>query len=197
MSLLTALSLNLVIRTKGQMATDICTEVHADSIRLRLGSSGMNVLGQSVPWDYHDMVLRYLPSSDAVLDIGTGAGKRLSDLAPAFGHGLGIDADPEMARLARENPAGNLSFGLCSQRPESVPQTFDVILDRHAPLDLAAIAAHMGPGGYFITEQVGERNMACMKAALGQPPSPPPIGPKAIVASSLRPLASSSTTLST
>ncbi len=151
--------------------------------------SGMNVLRQPVPWDYHDVVMRYLRSSDAVLDVGTGAGERLSDLAPAFGHGLGIDTDPEMVRLASENPAGNLSFRVCSQRLESVPQTFEVILDRHAPFDLAAIAAHLRPGGYFITQQVGERNMACVKAALGQPPSPPPIGRQAIAASGLRPLA--------
>jgi SAM-dependent methyltransferase len=151
--------------------------------------SGMNVLRQPVPWEYHDVVLRYLQSSHVVLDVGTGAGERLRDLAPWFGQGLGIDADPDMVRLARQNPAGNLRFRVCSERLESVPETFGVILDRHAPFDLAAIAAHLRPGGYFITQQVGERNMACVKAALGQPPSPPAIGRQAIAASGLRPVA--------
>jgi hypothetical protein len=64
-----------------------------------------------------------------------------------------------------------------------------VILDRHAPFDLTAIAARLRPGGYFITQQVGERNMACVKSVLAQPASPPPIGLQAIVASGLRPLA--------
>jgi SAM-dependent methyltransferase len=151
--------------------------------------SGMNALRQPVPWDYRDVVLRYLRSSDVVLDVGTGAGEKLRDLAPSFGQGLGIDADPGMVRLARQNPAGNLRFRVCSERLESVPETFDVILDRHAPFALHAIAAHLRPGGYFITQQVGERNMACVKAALGQPPSPPPIRQQAIAASGLRPLA--------
>jgi SAM-dependent methyltransferase len=151
--------------------------------------SGMNVLRQPVPWDYHDVVLSYLRSSDVVLDVGTGAGERLHDLAPSFGHGLGIDVDPEMVRLADENPADNLSFRVGSQRLESVSQAFDVILDRHAPFDLSAIAAHLRPGGYFITQQVGERNMACVKAALGQTASPPPIQRQAIEASGLRPVA--------
>jgi SAM-dependent methyltransferase len=152
--------------------------------------SGMNVLRQPVPWDYHDVVLHYLRSSDVVLDVGTGAGERLRELAPSFGQGLGIDADPGMVRLARQNPAaGNLSFRVCSERLESVVETFDVILDRHAPFDLNALVAHLRPGGYFITQQVGERNMACVKAALGQPPSPPPIQRQAIAASGLRPLA--------
>jgi SAM-dependent methyltransferase len=152
--------------------------------------SGMNVLVQPVPWEYHDVVLRYLRSSDVVLDVGTGAGERLRDLASSFGHGLGIDADPEMVRLAREDPAaGNLRFRVGSERLESVPETFDVILDRHAPFDLGAVAAHLRPGGYFITQQVGERNMACVKAALGQPPGPPPIRRQAVAASGLRLLA--------
>ena len=42
---------------------------------------------------------------------------------------------------------------------------------------------------HFISQQVGERDMACVKAALGQPPSPSPIGRQAIAASGLRPLA--------
>jgi SAM-dependent methyltransferase len=152
--------------------------------------SGMNLLVQPVPWEYRDVVLRYLRASDVVLDVGTGAGERLRELAPSFGHGLGIDADPGMVRLARENSvADNLRFQVGSERLESVPQAFDVILDRHAPFDLSAIAAHLRPGGYFITQQVGERNMACVKAALGQPPGPPPIQRQAIVASGLRPLA--------
>jgi len=64
-----------------------------------------------------------------------------------------------------------------------------VIIDRHAPFDLSAVAAHLRPGGYFITQQVGERNMACVKAALGQPASPPAIQAQAIAASGLRLLA--------
>jgi SAM-dependent methyltransferase len=158
-------------------------------VRTRRGwdFSDMNVLRQPVPWEYQDVVRRYLRPSDVVLDIGTGGGEKLRDLAPSFAHGLGIDADPEMVRLARENPAsGNLSFGVGSERLESVTETFDVIIDRHAPFDLSAIAAHLRPDGYFITQQVGERNMACVKAALGQPSSPPAIGRQAIAASGLR-----------
>jgi SAM-dependent methyltransferase len=161
-------------------------------IRTRRGwdFSGMNVLRQPVPWEYQDVVLRYLRSSDAVLDIGTGGGERLGDLARSFGHGLGIDADPEMVLLASENPAaGNLGFRVCSERLESVPETFDVIIDRHAPFGLSVVAAHLQPGGYFITQQVGERNMACVKAPLGQSPGRPPIGRQAIAASGLRLLA--------
>jgi SAM-dependent methyltransferase len=166
-------------------------ELLAD-VRTRRGwdFTGMKVLRQPVPWEYLDVVLQYLRASDVVLDVGTGAGERLRDLASSFGHGLGIDADPEMVRLARENQvAGNVSFRVGSERLESVPESFDVVLDRHAPFDLTAIEAHLRPGGFFITQQVGERNMACVKAALGQAIGPPPIQRRAIASSGLRVLA--------
>ena len=146
--------------------------------------------GRGEAWDYLDVVPRYLRPSDAVLDVGTGAGEMLRVLASSFGCGLGIDADPEMVWLAREKPApGNLSFQVCSKQLDSVPGFFDMILDRHAPFDLSAIAARLRPGGYFITQQVGERNMAYVKAALGHAPGRPLIQRYTIAASGLRLLA--------
>ncbi|HXL90632.1 MAG TPA: class I SAM-dependent methyltransferase [Streptosporangiaceae bacterium] len=162
------------------------------SVRPRRGwdFSSMSDLRQPVPWEYHEVVLRYLRPSGAVLDIGTGGGDRLRNLAGAFGSGLGIDMDPAMVRFATENSAvPNVSFRVCSDRLESVPETFDVIINRHAPFDPSAVAAHLRPGGYFITQQVGERNMACVKAALGQPPEPPAIQRQSFAASELRLLA--------
>ncbi|MGH3599050.1 MAG: hypothetical protein ACRDQH_02030, partial [Pseudonocardiaceae bacterium] len=49
-----------------------------------------------------------------------------------------------------------------------VSGTFDVVLNRHAAFDLDAVAGHLRPGGTFITQQVGERNMEVVRAALGQ-----------------------------
>jgi SAM-dependent methyltransferase len=152
--------------------------------------SSMSDARRPVPWEYREVVLRYLRPSDTVLDIGTGGGERLRDLAGAFGSGLGIDVDPAMVRFATENSAmPNLSFRVGSDRLESVPETFDVIIGRHAPFDRGAVAAHLRPGGYFITQQVGERNMACVKAALGQPPEPPAIQRQSFAGSELRLLA--------
>ncbi|MCK4450123.1 MAG: class I SAM-dependent methyltransferase [Anaerolineae bacterium] len=53
-----------------------------------------------VPWDYADVVRRYLQPSSRVLDIGTGGGERFLALAPHFGAGVGIDADPTMIQVA-------------------------------------------------------------------------------------------------
>jgi SAM-dependent methyltransferase len=152
--------------------------------------SCMNILRQPVPWSYHDLVVRYLRPNDSVLDIGTGGGESFSRLATSFDRGLGIDIDARMIRLAVANPtSGNIRFRVGSARLEAISETFDVILDRHAPFDLDAIASHLKPAGYFVTQQVGERNMACVKAALGQEKTQPPVQRQAFTASRLRLLA--------
>jgi SAM-dependent methyltransferase len=152
--------------------------------------SRMNVLRQPVPWNYQDLVVRYLRPTDSVLDIGTGGGETFGQLASFFGRGLGIDTDAEMIQLAAANSiAGNVRFHVGSARLEAVSETFDVILDRHAPFDSDAIAAHLNPVGYFVTQQVGERNMACVKAALEQEITQPPVQRQAFTASGLRLLA--------
>ena len=136
----------------------------------------MNVLREPVPWEYAEIVARYMRPSDDVLDIGTGGGEQFSRMAALFSRGLGIDIDPEMIRLAgRTSAATNLEFRVCSARLEHVMASFPVITNRHSELDLAAIAAHLRAGGYFVTQQVGERNMACIRAALGQPAGSPPL----------------------
>ena len=50
-------------------------------------------------------VLRLLASEHLarVLDAGTGTGRMLELLAPHIGHGVGIDASPDMLAIAREN----------------------------------------------------------------------------------------------
>jgi SAM-dependent methyltransferase len=152
--------------------------------------SRMNVLRQPVPWNYHDLVVRYLRLNDSVLDIGTGGGETFSQLAKSFGQGLGIDTDAQMIQLAVANSASaNVRFRVGSARLETISETFDVILDRQAPFDLDAIAAHLKPAGYFVTQQVGERNMACVQAVLGQEITQPPVQRQAFTASRLRLLA--------
>src|SRR3954452_5672435 len=116
-----------------------------------------------VPWEYEEVVRRYLRPADRVLDIGTGGGERFLALAPSFGLGVGVDADPEMVRAARENTpaalAERVSFVAGPVEMLPVPDTsFDVVLSRHAPVDVAEVMRALRPGGYCITQQVGAQN---------------------------------------
>jgi SAM-dependent methyltransferase len=131
------------------------------------------------PWSYLDAVREVLTGDDDVLDVGTGGGERLIELSPYFGHALGIDIDPSMIAVALENGShvAHVDFAVDDASLTSVPTTFDVILNRQAPYDLAAVAGHLRPGGRFITQQVGERNMRNVLSALGHQPGERTISP--------------------
>jgi SAM-dependent methyltransferase len=147
----------------------------------------MNAVRAPVPWEYGQVVTQYARPSDDVLDIGTGDGARFCALAGSFGWGFGIDPDPEMVRLAaRTSTAVNVDFGVCSARLEGVTATFQLILNRHAPVELPTIASHLRPGGHFITQQVGERNMACVRRALGLAAGEAPISAARVTGAGLR-----------
>ena len=130
----------------------------------------MSILQEPAPWEYSAVVREYLRPNSTVLDIGTGGGERLLGLAPHFKWALGIDVDPEMVTVAGQNGSdvSNVTFRLASDQLDLVEESFDIVLDRQAPFDLDAIWQHLVPGGYFITQQVGERNMRVVKRVLGQ-----------------------------
>jgi SAM-dependent methyltransferase len=147
----------------------------------------MNVIRQQRPWVYGRVVRRYLNAAHIVLDIGTGDGAFFATLGNAFASGVGIDPDPEMIAIARAAPgAQNIDFRLGAADMHGISQAFDVIINRNAPLDYNAIAGHLEPGGYFITQQVGERNMMCVKHAIGHPLGSPVISRAAVEAGGLR-----------
>ncbi|MGI8688726.1 MAG: class I SAM-dependent methyltransferase [Thermomicrobiales bacterium] len=116
-----------------------------------------------VPWEYSDVVRRYLRPDDRVLDVGTGGGERFLALAPSFGVGVGIDPDPAMIETARENTPAALAEKVMfiEGQAEALPTrdtSFDVVLNRHAVVDVAEVVRALRPGGYFITQQVGAQN---------------------------------------
>lgn len=116
-----------------------------------------------VPWDYPEVVRRYLRADHRVLDVGTGGGERFLGLAPHFESGLGVDASEAMVATARANTpaslAGKVAFARMRAEQLAVePASFDVVLNRHAPLCPAEIVPVLRTGGVFITQQVGPRN---------------------------------------
>src|SRR5688572_31720671 len=125
-----------------------------------------------IPWDYMDVVRRYLRPTDRVLDVGTGGGERFLRLAPSFGEGVGIDALDAMVRTARENTppelAGKVRFEL--MRDDALTfadESFDVVLCRHAEARPGPVARVLRPGGYCVTQGVGERNTRSVCDAFG------------------------------
>lgn len=145
--------------------------------RLGWDFSRMNTVREPVPWDYVEEVKKYLDPDDDVLDIGTGGGERFITLAPYFRSGVGIDIDKEMVKTAQQNAHGiaNVTFMVLDEKLAGLNRRFNIIINRHAPFDLDAVKSHLLPGGYFITQQVGEKNMRNIKEVLGKPVGRPVI----------------------
>ena len=132
--------------------------------------------GERTGWDYVEIVRRYLHPEDRVLDIGTGGGERFLELATGFDNGVGIDFDPEMLQVARENAnqqlASHVSFEpMYARHLRFSDGSFDVVLNRHAPTEVAEIVRVLRPGGVFITQQVGRRNTENIHSVFGFDPT--------------------------
>ena len=125
-----------------------------------------------VPWEYAEIVQRYLTPESHVLDVGTGGGEVFLKLAGYFGQGVGIDRKPHMIATALENRSSSLSDRVSFEVMDArnllfSDSTFDVVLNRHAPIFIDEILRVLCPGGYFITQQVGGRNAQSIFDAFG------------------------------
>jgi hypothetical protein len=146
----------------------------AESVAERHGwdFSRMRDAREPVPWDYLEVVGRYLRPTDRVLDVGTGGGEKLLSLASHCAAATGIDASDEMVEDAVFNlaasRASNVSFHV--MRAEAllfVDGSFDVVLNRHSAIDVSETARVLRSSGYFITQQVGARNTRNICALFG------------------------------
>lgn len=125
-----------------------------------------------VPWDYRTVVRQYLRSTDRVLDVGTGGGENFLALASHFGAGMGVDVDPAMIAAARRNQeqqqVTHVHFAvMAAEGLQVADESFDVILNRHSVVQVGEVVRVLKPGGYFIHQNVGQRNTANFFAAFG------------------------------
>jgi SAM-dependent methyltransferase len=129
--------------------------------------SRMNTSHPSTPWDYATVVTSHLRSTDCLIDVGTGGGERLLAFRGDARLLVGVDPDRQMIEHAERNAvavgATNVHFRVGTVA--EIHDTFDVAINRHAPFEPAAIRDLLPIGGTFITQQVGEHNMANVKAA--------------------------------
>jgi len=129
-----------------------------------------------VHWEYVDVVRQYLNPTDRVLDIGTGGGEIFFSMAPYFGEGVGIDDSPTMIETARRNQSSLSIDNISLLRMEGndlrfETDEFDVVLLRHLYVYVSEIVRVLRPGGYFITQMVGQRSSLNFLDAFGWTPA--------------------------
>ncbi len=146
----------------------------AESVGERRGwdFSRMRDARDPVPWDYLEVVRRYLRPTDRVLDVGTGGGEKLLSLTPYFATAIGIDASVAMVEDAQRNLAAsqatNVSFhAMRAEELRCADVSFDVVINRHSVVDVSEAVRVLRYEGTFITQQVGARNTQNICALFG------------------------------
>ena len=115
-----------------------------------------------LPWDYREIIRRYLMPDARVLDIDTGGGEFLLSLDHPPRLLAAMEGYPPNAALCRETlPPLGVDFRAGDGSDTRYPfedQTFDLVLNRHGDFNPDEIRRILKPGGVFITQQVGAEN---------------------------------------
>ena len=131
-----------------------------------------------IPWDYRQVIDRYLTGSMEILDYDTGGGEFLLSLGHPYPLTSATEGYPPNVALCRDTlePLG-IRFRECSDASH-IPFddcSFDMILNRHGDFDPHEIRRLLRKGGLFITEQVGDENdQDLVEMVLPGTPSPFP-----------------------
>jgi SAM-dependent methyltransferase len=125
-----------------------------------------------LPWSYRELVAQRLPHVASPLDLGTGGGELLASLAPLPARTAATEGYPPNVPVARERltPLGIEVADVTDGPPLPFPDgSFELVTSRHEAYDPAELRRVLAPGGTFVTQQVGGRDLAEVNEALGAP----------------------------
>jgi SAM-dependent methyltransferase len=116
----------------------------------------------ALPWDYGLKVRAAFASAQILLDMGTGGGEYLASLVPLPPQTFATEAyAPNIpAATARLEPLGVRVVPVESE--DQLPFSdnfFDLVINRHETYSAEKTIRILKRGGWFITQQVGERNL--------------------------------------
>jgi SAM-dependent methyltransferase len=124
-------------------------------------------VGSDPSWSYPEMARRLVRRAGSLLDLDTGGGEMLAELAPLPAHTVAVESWPPNTPVARDRltPFG---VSVLTELPGGEDE-FEVVLSRHGRLPADDIARLLRPGGTLLTQQVGSDDLADLNAALGAP----------------------------
>lgn len=116
---------------------------------------------ENLPWSYREIVLTHLNPTDKLLDMGTGGGEFLLSLHHPYHNTSATEAWEPNVKLIKKRLAPLGIHIYRSEREEDIPcpdNTFDLIINQHAGINVRDIKRTLKPNGLFITKQVGADN---------------------------------------
>lgn len=135
--------------------------------------SSVRCIVEGTGWDFYREVVNRAKPSDILLDIGTGGGEKVLEIADSYSLIVGIDNSKEMINTARTNltnsQVSNVRFFELPAEHLRFPEGFfDLASSRHCSFDALELAKVLKKGGYFLTQQVSEGDKLNLKKAFGR-----------------------------
>jgi SAM-dependent methyltransferase len=125
-------------------------------------------VGSDPSWSYPGLAHRLLRYADSLLDLDTGGGELLVELAPLPAHTVAVESWAPNVPVARDRLAP-FGVSVLTELPGGENE-FDVVLSRHGRLPADDIARLLKPGGTLLSQQVGSDDLKDLNAELGAPP---------------------------
>ena len=119
------------------------------------------------PWDYRTVIKSYLKDTDILLDMGTGGGEVLLSINHPYKNTYATEAYEPNFELCKKTLS---PLGITVERTftdedfnsdDKIPfndDMFDFVINRHESFDLNEVNRVLKQSGYFITQQVGNKN---------------------------------------
>ncbi len=129
------------------------------------------MIEEPLPWDYKNIVLEHLTDDIMLLDLGTGGGEFLLTLNHPY-HMTSITEGYEPNFLLCKEKLAPLGIQVKQINEDGIipydDNSFDVVINRHESFIVEEVKRVLKPGGYFITQQVGnDNNWKLSKRLLG------------------------------
>ena len=126
-------------------------------------------LEEELPWDYREILNKYLDPSYKMLDMGTGGGEFLLTLNHPYENTSITEMWEPNLKLCKEKlePLGiEVRQVFDDTKLPFKANSFDIIINRHEFFDVKEIERILKPDGVFITQQVGGKNNEVLSRAL-------------------------------
>lgn len=133
---------------------------------------------EPAPWDFREMIIKEISTSDALLDLGTGGGEFLSSLSPLPRHVYCTEGYRPNVPVARDRLRSLGIEVICTYCDDNdIPnqrgalpirsESLDLVIDRHESFKASEVYRILKHGGSFLTQQVGSSNLAELNNLLG------------------------------